>query len=106
MRLVASITQAFPAVVTTTFAHGYIAGTIVRLNIPPYIGMWQANQAVVTITEVLGQTSFAIDLDTSTYEPFAIPDPIPPLEDSTAQVVPVGGINGNLRAATQNVLPY
>ncbi len=50
MRLIAAITNANPAVVTTTFAHLYLTGLIVRLDLPPAVGMPQANGMTGTIT--------------------------------------------------------
>ncbi len=44
MRIVTNITQAFPAIVTTSFAHNYMDELIVRLNVPTGWGMVQANQ--------------------------------------------------------------
>ena len=104
MRLIASITQANPAVITTTFAHNYITGAIVRLNIPSACGMQQANGQTGTIV-VLSPTTFAINIDTSMYDAFSIPGSPTPLQDICAQVIPIGEINDILTAATQNVLP-
>lgn len=105
MRLVAAITNASPALVTTTFAHGYITGTIVRLDLPPAVGMQQANGFNGPIT-VTGTTTFTIPLDTTTFDIFAIPVSPPPQINTCAQVVPIGEINSILTAAVQNVLPY
>lgn len=106
MRIISSITNASSAVVTTNFANQYAVGIIGRLDIPPYAGMPQANQLVVTIIQILGPTSFAINLDTTTFQPFAIPDPLPAHTAITAMFVPVGEVNKTLIAATQNILPY
>lgn len=111
MRLILSITNANPAAVTTSLDgivagnHGYITGTKVRLDIPPACGMQQANQLVGSIV-VTGLTTFTIDIDTSTFEPFSIPVGAPPSVDICAQCVPVGEINEILTAAVQNLLPY
>lgn len=104
MRLIASITQANLAVVTTTFAHQYISGTIVRLDIPPSCGMQQANQLTGAIS-VIDSTSFYINIDTTQFDAFVIPTFVPHV-NSAAQCVPVGEINETLKAATQNVLPF
>ncbi len=104
MRLIASITQANPAVVTTTFAHQYKDGTIVRLDIPPADGMQQANGLTGSII-VTAPTTFTIDIDTTLFEPFSIPVSPPPRVNTCAQVVPIGELNETLRAATVNVLP-
>lgn len=105
MRLIASITNALQATVTTTFDHGYISGTIVRLDIPFADGMEQANQFVGPIT-VTGLTTFTLPLDTRYFTPFAIPVSPSPHVNTCAMVVPVGENNNILAAAVMNVLPY
>lgn len=102
MRIVNNITQANPAVVTTSFDHDYVTGAIVRLYVPLGYGMVQANEKKGAIT-VLTPTTFEINLDTTQFDPFAAPSSSP--EDKQfSQVVPVGEINSILTAATQNVL--
>lgn len=104
MRIIDSITNANPAVVTTTFDHNYITGTICRLNIPPGYGMVQANGLYGSIT-VLSDTTFSIDIDTSYFDVFSAPGSYPQSYQS-AQVTPIGEDNDMLTAAVQNVLPY
>lgn len=105
MRLIAAITNDLQATVTTTFDHGYISGTIVRLDIPVADGMQQANQFVGPIT-VTGSTTFTVPLDTRFFTPFAIPIAPSPHVNTCAMVVPVGENNDILTAAVRNVLPY
>ena len=105
MRLISAITQANPAVVTTTFAHQYITGTIVRLDIPFSDGMQQANGLFGPIT-VLSSTTFSITIDSTNFDPFAIPMSPSPHVNTCAQVVPIGEVNQILTAAVQNVLPF
>lgn len=91
--------------VTTTFAHQYITGTIVRLDIPPADGMPQADQMFGPIT-VTGSTTFTLPFDSSKFTAFAIPvSPLPQI-NTCAQVVPIGEITPILTAAVQNVLPF
>lgn len=105
MRLITAITNSNPATVTTSFAHQYITGTIVRLDIPPADGMQQADQFVGPII-VTGTTTFTLPLDTTTFQPFSIPvSPLPQI-NTCAQVVPIGEVTPILTAAVQNVLPY
>lgn len=99
MRVVDSITNAENAVITTTFDHGYLSGTYVRLYIPVTYGMQQAQHATGPIT-VTGDTTFTMDLNTSTFDAFAVPSP----QYQYAQVVPIGELNSMLTAAFQNVL--
>lgn len=105
MRLIASITNANPALVTTTFAHQYKTGLICRLDIPLSVGMQQANglQGVITVNS---DTSFYITIDTTYFDPFVMPPSPPPLVNTCAQVVPVGEVNELLTQATRNVLPF
>jgi hypothetical protein len=103
MRLIAAITNANPAVVTTTFAHSYLTGLIVRLDLPPAVGMPQANGMTGTIT-VLSPTTFSINIDTTSFTPFAIPGMPGPHTDICAQVVPIAEVNSSLVQAVQNIL--
>ncbi len=107
MRIISAITNAFPAQVTTTFAHQFITGQIVRLIIPLMCGMQQANQQYGTIS-VTGTTTFNIDIDTTYYDTFSVPATVPPGSTgfTCPQVVPFGEVSSILTAATQNVLPY
>lgn len=99
MRIIAAITNAFPASVTTTFAHQYYTLTIVRLDIPVGFGMHQANQLFGTII-VTSPTTFTIDIDTTFFDTFFIPAGA----EQAAQVVPFAEDNSTLKAATLNVL--
>jgi len=104
MRIISAITNTNPAIVTTTFANGYITGTIVRLDIPPACGMQQINQMTGAIL-VTSPTTFAINIDASSFDSFSIPVGLPPWVPICAQVVPIGEVNEELRAAVQNILP-
>ncbi len=103
MRLIASITNARQAVVTTTFDHQYRTGLIVRLDIPLACGMQQANHVVAPII-VVSPSVFVMNLDTTDFDPFSIPVGVSPHVDTCAQVVPVGEVNELLTEATRNIL--
>lgn len=105
MRIVENITNSNPASVTTTFAHQYITGTIVRIDTIPVFGMEQINQQVGTIS-VTGSTTFNIDIDTTHYDTFLSFGSWPSRAMTFPQVVPIGEVNSILTAATTNVLPY
>lgn len=105
MRLIAAISQANPSVVTTTFEHQYVSGTIVRLDIPPLDGMQELANTIWPIT-VTGSTTFTIPVNSTAFSAFAIPGDPPFHENTCAQVVPIGEINSTLAAATRNVLPF
>jgi hypothetical protein len=101
MRIVSAITNAYPALITTTFAHDYVDGAIVRLIIPERYGMQQANQLQGAIL-IVSPTSFYIDINTTLFDPFS--QPINARQ--CAQVVPIGEIAETLKSATVNVLPF
>lgn len=103
MRLITAITNAAYATVTTSFAHQYRTGLIVRLDIPIACGMQQANQLTGAII-VVSPSVFTINIDTTLFDPFAIPVGVSPHVDTCAQVVPVGEINELLTEATRNIL--
>ena len=103
MRLIASITNAPMALVTTTFDNQYRTGLIVRLDIPLACGMQQANGLTAAII-VVSPSMFYIDIDTTTFDPFSIPVGVSPHVDICAQVVPVGEVNEILTEATRNIL--
>ena len=111
MRNILSITNAFPAVITTTFdgstagVNQYQNGMIVRLRIPYSYGMQGADQFEGPVT-VISTTSFSLPIDTTLFEPFAVPTGAPVNFGTPAVVVNVGETNDNLRWSQQNVLPY
>jgi hypothetical protein len=100
MRLISALTNGYPATVTTTFDHGYVTGTIVRLFIPKPCKMVQANQLSGTIT-VTGPTTFTIDIDTTNFDVFFKPPDVTvnPHDDTCAQVMPIGEISSITAAA-------
>jgi len=102
MRLISSITREMNAVVTTTFNHNYVSGTMVRFNIPRSVGMSQINKKVGIIT-VTGADTFTVDIDTTNYDAFSIPVS-PSWHDNTcALIVPIGQVSNQLTAAVQDV---
>lgn len=104
MRVVSAITNSSQAQVTTTFAHQYVTGMIVRLNVPLGFGITQVNQQYGPIV-VTGNTTFTIDINTEFYDPFVIAMSYPASYQS-ATVTPIGEVSSMLTAATANVLPY
>ena len=101
MRLIAFITNAYPAVVTTTFDHHYVDGTIVRFDLPSANGMQQLNQQTSPIL-VTGDTTFTIDIDTRQFAQFSVPSGLGPFIDICAQVVPIGSRNDTLKPRVVN----
>lgn len=120
VRLIASITQSNPAIVTTALridtitqpnppivygVHRYTSGMKVRLDIPLACGMQEANTLTGIIT-VTGNNTFTIDIDTRLFTPFAIPTNPNAQTNTCAQVVPIGEITELLNAAVRNTLPH
>jgi len=103
MRIISAITKASPAVVTTTFDHDFITGTIVRLVIPRADGMTQGDKLTGEIT-VTGTDTFSIDIDSRLFDTFSIPSSPSPHTDVCALVIPIGSKNSILTIATKNTL--
>lgn len=104
MRIITAITQNFPALVTTSFNHGYASGLIIRLVIPLGFGMQQANDLYGSIT-VTSPTTFTITVDTTYFAPFIVPVS-GPASLQYAQAVPFGEVSSTVYQATVNKLPY
>lgn len=106
MRFIIGITNANPAVVTTSLDsvnpgdHNYLNGMVVRLNIPNDFGMYQINKMKGAIT-IIDDTTFSIAIDTRYVNVFVIPSN----PEVFANISPVGELNYTIRAATVNVLP-
>jgi hypothetical protein len=74
---ITAITKAYPAVITisadpVTQVNTYIAGQLVRLNIPFGYGMQQANGQTVKILGVSG-SDFSVDMDSRNFDSFSVP---------------------------------
>ena len=101
MRIITTITNDFPAQVTTSFDHGYGSGLVIRIIVPLGFGMQEVNDLFGSII-VTGATTFTINIDTRQFNPFVVPDT--PLQ--YAQCLPIGEINSTIYQATVNTLPY
>jgi len=111
MRIIVAITNAEPAVVTTSFPHQYLNGLIVRLNVPSYYGMSQINQMSGAIT-IIDELNFSLPIDSTFFNPFVAPAPPVQIGDfwfgqlQLANVVSYGELTSQTNGSTQNVLPY
>lgn len=87
-RIITSITNSNPALITTLVPHGYSSGFNVRIFFPsPFgkaFGMTQIAGQTGVIT-VLSPTTFSITIDSRDYDPFFIGTTL-----ETAQVLPIG----------------
>lgn len=87
-RRIVNITQANPAVITTSVDSAYIAGQAIRLAVPPQFGMTQADSLVVNVISVNGG-NITVNLDTTGFTAFKFPlNTVYPF--TPAQCVPVG----------------
>ena len=102
MRIIAAITNGFPAIITTTFNHNYQTGLIVRLDIPPEFGMQQANQLFSSIIRI-DATNFSMEIDTTYFDPFIVP--LPALIFNVPQVVPLAEDASIIYQAERDVEP-
>jgi hypothetical protein len=100
-RIITAITQANPALVTTSFDHNYSNGQIIRLHIPEIFGMEQAHLKFAPIL-VTGDTTFTIALDTRLFNPFIVP--VQARDYITALAVPIGELATQVSAPVRNVL--
>ena len=72
MRQVTAITQTNPVSITTSFAHNYFTGDIVRILVPLGQGMQQINTQYAPIT-VSGPTTFTMPFDGTAWQALNIP---------------------------------
>jgi len=91
--LITDITKAYPMVVTFTVppagANTYIAGQLVRLNIPYTWGMLQANGLTGKVLGV-NSTTMALDIDSTNFDAFVY---LPNSVESPASLAPAGSRN-------------
>lgn len=108
MRNILTISNADPAVVTTTFdgvnpgAHGYQTGLIVRIVVPNGFGMILLNGYCGPIT-VLGTSTFSVPVNTESMDPFVVPG-WPLLFETPPQCIPIGQVSNMLEMSFKNVL--
>lgn len=72
--LISAISRAYPMVVTIVDSdvNTYIAGQLVRLDVPHSYGMFQANGLIGEIKSISGD-DFTLDINSSGFDIFAIP---------------------------------
>lgn len=76
-RVIASITNANPMVVTTDEDHGYVAGMEVRFLIPSQFGMQELNKVDAAQVIALTANTLTINLDSSAFTTFQYPGSLP-----------------------------
>lgn len=97
-QIVAGITNANPAVITTVDNHGYHDGLFVRFVFPVSFGMEQLSQNPYQIT-VLSVNTFSINENTSNFDSFTISSSL-----QSPQVIPVGEVALTLINVEKNTL--
>jgi hypothetical protein len=76
VQTIASITNAFPMILTTIKDHDYVPGMNVTFLIPAQFGMIELNNVNCQVLQVTNNT-LTINLDSSNFTPFAYPSPLP-----------------------------
>lgn len=99
-RVIANITAANPAVVTTLVDHGYTTGQIVRIKVPAACGMIQMNDLTGTVI-ALNASTFSINIDATAFTAFNFPLP-GAVPFTPAEVIPLGDSAPTLLGATLN----
>lgn len=87
-RLMSDITNATAAEVTTTEAHGYEVGQLLRFVVPEEYGLL-LNYKVGKVKTVPSDTTFTTDIDTSALADFVAPTAPPSF--TQAHVTPITG---------------
>jgi hypothetical protein len=75
-KVIDSISNSYPAILTTVIYSYYVAGMKVGFNIPTAFGMTQLNGLNVQILAVNGM-QLTLDLNTTNFNVFAYPNPLP-----------------------------
>jgi hypothetical protein len=98
-RVIANITAANPAVVTTLVDHGYTTGQVIRMKVPAVCGMTQMDGLLGTVTNLTANT-FSLNIDSTLFTAFNFPLPaVVPF--TPAEVIPMGDVaGGTLLGAT------
>jgi hypothetical protein len=76
VKTIASITNSYPMIVTTSFPHHYVAGLDVTFLIPTMFGMQELNNVNAQVVSVTSNT-LTINLDSINFSVFSYPNPLP-----------------------------
>jgi hypothetical protein len=98
MRVVTAITNANPALVTTSFDNQFLNTDLVQFYMPLGFGMQQINGLIGQVTAV-SPTTFTVNINTINFDVFSDPN-----NGQFAQVTPIAELNSTLQGATANVL--
>lgn len=104
VRDVTAVTNEIQPIVTTSFPHSYRSGLILRMVVPPNYGMYQLND-LKSVIEVLSDTTFRININTTNFDPFMIPtESMDQPLTNVAQSVPIGEVTEQLDQSFVNIL--
>ena len=85
---VSAISLGFQTIVTTTVAHDYVIGQLVRLLIPNGFGSRQLNEKTAYVISIPSTTQVTLDMISNNADPF-----INANLNTKAQIVAVGDVN-------------
>lgn len=94
-REISDVTLAIEPTVTTTEAHGYSVGQLVRLHVDDRYGM-DINGKKATVLTVPTDTTFTVDYDTSQLATYVTPTYSDGDGFTTSHVVPITGTMNNI----------
>lgn len=90
-RTISDITQASQAVIRMTVTHGFTVGQIVRILVSPEYGMREINNIAARITAVnAGANTITVNVNSSSFTPFAYPASASAVRVSPPQIIPIG----------------
>jgi len=105
-RYITDITAAAAAVITTSVAHNYLVGDIIRVYCPAAFGMTEINGVQGTVTAVTAST-ITTDINSAAFTAFAFPtSAVAAAGVSFPHVVPVGEVATKLTSSMDNVGYY
>ena len=88
-----AVTQANPALITTSVAHNYVFGQQVQFFIPSQWGMRQLNGLKGYVLSVPAPTEFTVGIDASNFDAFVVPSTPTYVVIDPAQVAGIGDFN-------------
>lgn len=91
-RFISAITLGITTTITTQDPNQFVVGQLVRLLIPSYWGSVQLNEVQGYVTQVLSDTQFVIDINSSDASAFGLSSSHPAVYQNP-QVIPVGDVN-------------
>lgn len=95
--VISAISRGSTTTVTTSTAHNYVIGQLVRLLIPVYYGSQQLNQQTAYVTALPSTTQVTLDLFSVGCDAFI---PSPTFGPTSPQIVAIGDRNSGLVSTT------